>query len=117
MFHHRSTTSIQPIFNIGTNGTRQRRVSTVINISPAHCDQRPCMSVWTEKDWKSKSDGHVRLKQKVKFAGDVLSDQIKSKNPTKALEEKGENLVEVPSFIKLDIMKLSELVDHEDKIM
>ena len=75
------------------------------------------MSVWTGQDRKSKFDGHVRLHCKVKFTGHVQLDQIKSKNPTKASEEKGENLVEVPSFRKLDVMKLSELVDHEDKIM
>ena len=102
MFYHHSTTSIEPIFNIGTY---HRRVSTVINISPAHCDRKSCMSVWTEQDQKSKFDGHVQ------------PDQIKSKNPTNALEEKEKKLVEVPSLRKLSAMKLSELVDHEDKIM
>jgi hypothetical protein len=64
------------------------------------------MSVWTGQDRKSKfDDGHVQL------------DRIKSKNPTKASEEKEKNLLEVPSFRKLDVMKLSELVDHEEKIM
>ena len=113
-FHHHSTTSIEPIFNIGTY---QRRVSTVINIAPAHCDLKPCMSVWTGQDWKSKFDGHVRLERKVKFAGHAQPDQIKSKNSTNASEEKGKNLVEVTSIRKLDVMKLSELVDHEDKII
>ena len=37
--------------------------------------------------------------------------------PTNALEEKEKKLVEVPSLRKLSVMKLSELVDHEDKIM
>ena len=54
---------------------------------------------------------------KVKFAGHVRPDQIKSKNPTNASKEKGKNLLEVPSFRKLDVMKLSELVDLDDKIM
>ena len=86
--------------------TYHRRVTTVINISPAHCDQKPCMSVWTGQDPKSKfEDGHVRL------------DRIKSENPTNASEEKEKNLLEVPSFRKLDVMKLSELVDHEEKII
>ena len=54
---------------------------------------------------------------KVKFAGHVRPDRIKSKNPTNASKEKGKNLLEVPSFRKLDVMKLSELVDHEEKII
>ena len=58
------------------------------------------MSVWTGQDWKSKFDGHVQ------------PDRIKSKNHTNALEEKEKNLLEVPSF-----RKLSELVDHVEKIM
>lgn len=102
MFYHHSTANVEPIYNIGTY---HRRVSTVINISPAHCDRKPCMSVWTEQDQKSKFDGHVQ------------PDQIKSKNPTNASEEKEKNLLEVPSFRKLDVMKLSELVDHEEKII
>ena len=86
--------------------TYHRRVTTVINISPAHCDQKPCMSVWTGQDPKSKfEDGHVRL------------DRIKSENPTNASEEKEKNLLEVPSFRKLDVIKLSELLDHEEKII
>ena len=116
IFHHHTTTIIEPIFNIGTS--HFRKVSTVINISPAHCDRRPCMRVWTGQEYRrSKFDGHVRLHRKVKFARHVQPDGIKSKNPTKASEEKGENLVEVPSFRKLDVMKISELVGHEDKIM
>ena len=89
MFYHHSTATIQPIFNIGT---LHRRVSTVVNISPAHCDRKPCMGVWTGQDRKAKfEDGHVR------------PDQIKSKNPTNASEEKEETLVlEVQSFRKLD---------------
>ena len=67
MFYQHSTTTIEPIFNIGTY---DRRVSTIINISPAHCEQTPCMSVWTGQDWKSKFDGHVQ------------PDRIKSKNST-----------------------------------
>ena len=47
----------------------------------------------------------------------VQPDQIKSKNTTNASEEKRKNLLEVPKFRKLDVMKLSELVDHEDKTM
>ena len=74
MFYHHSTTSIQPIFNIGTH---HRRVSTVMNIAPAHCDQTHCMSVWTGQDWKSKFDGHVQ------------PDQIKSKKPTNAQRSEG----------------------------
>ena len=54
---------------------------------------------------------------KVKFARQVRPDQIKSKNSTNASKEKGKNLLEVPSFRKLDVMKLSDLVDHEDKII
>ena len=95
MFYHHS---IEPTFNIGTC---HRRVSAVINISPAHCDQKPCMSIWIGQDPKSKFDGHVR------------PDRIKSKNPTNVSEEREKNLLEVPSFRKLDVMKLSELVDHE----
>ena len=88
MFYHHSTANIGPIYNIGTY---HRRVSTVIDISPVHCDRKPCMSVWTEQDQKSKFDGHVQ------------PDQIKSKNPTNASEEKEETLVlEVQSFRKLD---------------
>ena len=89
MFHHHSTATIQPIFNIGT---LHRRVSTVVNISPAHCGREPCMGVWTGQDRKAKfDDGHVR------------PDQIRSKNPTNASEEKEETLVlEVQSFRKLD---------------
>ena len=63
------------------------------------------MSVWTRQDQKSKFDGHVR------------PDQIKSKNPTNASEEKEKTPLEVPSFGKLDVMELSELVDHKEKIM
>ena len=63
------------------------------------------MSVWTRQDQKSEFDGHVR------------PDQIKSKNPSNASEEKEKDLLEVPSFRKLDVMKLPELVDHEEKIM
>ena len=44
-------------------------------------------------------------------------DQIKSKNPSIALEEKKKNFLEVPNFRRLDVTKLPELVDHEDKIM
>ena len=102
MFYHHSTTSIEPIFNIGTYN---RRVSTVINISPAHCNRTPCMSVWTGQDRTSKFERHVR------------PDRIKSKNPTNASEEKEKSVIEIPSFRKLDVMKLSELVDHEEKIM
>ena len=103
MFYHHRTASITPIFNIGTY---HRRVSTVINISPAHCDRKPCMSVWTGQHRKAKfDDGHVQ------------PDQIKSKNPTNASVEKEKNLLEVPSFRKLDVMKLSELVDREEKIV
>ena len=103
MFYHHRSNSIQPIFDIGTY---HRRVSTVINISPAHCDRTPCMSVWTGQNRKSKfDDGHVQL------------DRIKSKNPINASEKKEKDLLEVPSFKKLDVMKLSELVDHEEKIM
>ena len=81
-------------------------VCTVINISPAHCDRKPCISVWTGQDRKAKfDDGHV------------WPDQIKSKNSTNASEEKEKPLLEVPSFGKLDVMKLSELVDHEEKIV
>ena len=103
MFYHHRTASITPIFNIGTY---HRRVSTVINISPAHCDRKPCMSVWTGQHRKAKfDDGHVQ------------PDQIKSKNPTNASVEKEKNLLEVPSFRKLDVIKLSELLDHEEKII
>ena len=64
------------------------------------------MSVWTGQDRKAKfDDGHVQ------------PDQIKSKNPTNASVEKEKNLLEVPSFRKLDVMKLSELVDREEKIV
>ena len=63
------------------------------------------MSVWTGQDRKSKLDGHDQ------------PDRIKPKNPTNASEEKEKNLLEVPSFRKLDVMKLSELVDHGEKIM
>ena len=81
-------------------------VCTVINISPAHCDRKPCISVWTGQDRKAKfDDGHV------------WPDQIKSKNSTNASEEKEKNLWEVPSFRKLDVIKSSELVDHEEKIV
>ena len=55
--------------------------------------------------------------RKVKFEELVWSDRIKSKNPTNASKEKGKNLLEVPSFRKLDVTKLSELVDLEDKIV
>ena len=105
MFYHHSTTSIEPIFNIGTYHRRISNLSNVIHISPAHSNQTPCMSVWTGQDRTSQVAGHVQ------------PDRIKSKNPTNASEEKGKNLLEVPSFKKLDVMKLSELVDHEDKIM
>ena len=105
MFYHHSTSSIEPIFNIGTYHRRISNLSNVIHISPAHCNRTPCMSVWTGQDRTSKVAGHVQ------------PDRIKSKNPTNASEEKGKNLLEVPSFRKLDVMKLSELVDHEDKIM
>ena len=132
MSHHHSATSIEPIFNIGTN---HRRISTVINISPAHCDRTLCMSVWTGQDRTSKLAGHVRPDRIKSKNIPVINispahcdwtpcmsvwtgqDRIKSKNPTNALEENGKNLLEVPSFRKLDVMKLSELVDHEDKIM
>ena len=101
IFYHHATASITPIFNIGTY---HRRVSTVVNIPPAHCDRKPCMSVWTGQDRKAKfEDGHAQ------------TDQIKSKNPTNASEEKGKNLLEVPSLRKLDVIKLSELVDQEEK--
>ena len=103
IFYHHATASITPIFNIGTY---HRRVSTVVNIPPAHCDRKPCMSVWTGQDRKSKfENGHVQ------------PDQIKSKNPTNASEEKEKTPLEVPSFGKLDVMELSELVDHKEKIM
>ena len=105
MLYHHSTTSIEPIFNIGTYHRRISNLSNVIHISPAHSNRTPCMSVWTGQDRTSQDAGHVQ------------PDRIKSKNPTNASEEKGKNLLEVPSFKKLDVMKLSELVDHEDKIM
>ena len=106
MFYHHSTTSIEPIFNIGTYHRRISNLSNVIHISPAHSNRTPCMSVWTGQDRKSKfEDGHVQ------------PDQIKSKNPTNASEEKEKTPLEVPSFGKLDVMELSELVDHKEKIM
>ena len=65
-------------------------------------DQAEIKSVWIGQDRTSR---HVQ------------PDQIKSKNTTNASEEKRKNLLEVPKFRKLDVMKLSELVDHEDKTM
>ena len=65
-------------------------------------DQAEIKSVWIGQDRTSR---HVQ------------PDQIKSKNTSNALEEKRKNLLEVPKFRKLDVMKLSELVDHEDKTM
>jgi hypothetical protein len=133
MSHHQRANSIEPIFNIGTI---HRRISTVINISPAHCDRTLCMSVWTGQDRTSKLAGHVRPDRIKSKNIPVINispahcdwtpcmsvwtgqDRIKSKNPTNAsLEDNGKILLEVPSFRKLDVMKLSELVDHEDKIM
>ena len=65
-------------------------------------DQNEIKSVWIGQDRTSR---HVQ------------PDQIKSKNTTNSSEEKRKNLLEVPKFRKLDVMKLSELVDHEDKTM
>ena len=99
-------TSIEPIQNIGTY---HRRITSIINISPTIVmdllDRTENMSPWTGQD------------RKVKFVGHVQPDRIKSKNPTNASKEKGNNLLKVPSFRKLDVMKLSELVDLDDKIM
>ena len=144
MSHHQRANSIEPIFNIGTI---HRRISTVINISPAHCDRTLCMSVWTGQDRTSKLAGHVRpdriksknipvinispahcdwtpcmsvwtgQDRKSKLDGHDQPDRIKPKNPTNASEEKEKNLLEVPSFRKLDVIKLSELLDHEEKII
>ena len=60
---------------------------------------------------------NIKMVPKVKFARNVRPDRIKSKNPTNASKDKGKNLLEVPSFRKLDVTKLSELVDLEDKIV
>ena len=65
-------------------------------------EQAEIKSVWIGQDRTSR---HVH------------PDQIKSKTTTNASEEKRKNLLEVPKFRKLDVMKLSELVDHEDKTM